>query len=250
MERLPKRLNDTVNSVMQEVQKQSTLKDGLKNEGGKTTPPITKEEAKAIAQAKLWNSPAPTEREALSQYKEVLYQSLSPITREDAIYWVGRLIQHFPNRQTEKDAIVISDIADDIVHYKCSHVAVIRGCDELRRASSKDNPYIPPTGEIIKTIRFHESFFKERKYDIEPTQVEIRETAPIPAPRNNPKVAWANKTYEQCKKENLIHLVIDHVLTISNKPVGTLGIFMTKREEYIKFLHEFCGFPQRMEDWA
>ena len=63
-------------------------------------------------------------------------------------------------------------------------------------------------------------------------------------------VPWAYKDYDQCKKEGIIHLIKDHVLTLKKGPQGPRGNFRSKREDYLNYLNKHFKFPLKMEDWA
>jgi hypothetical protein len=79
----------------------------------------------------------------------VLELALIPATYDDCTYWVGRLLAHFPRRDTAKDGIVLSDLGADLTEDGVSHAALISICDELRRESTDEKPFMPPSGEII-----------------------------------------------------------------------------------------------------
>ena len=72
---------------------------------------------------------------------------------EECAYWIGRLLAHFPNRETTKDGIVIADLASACVEEKASLLAVSQICDETWKAATKENPWMPPTGDILDRIK-------------------------------------------------------------------------------------------------
>lgn len=61
-----------------------------------------------------------------------------------------RLIAHFPRRDASKDAVVVSDIAADLVEANVSLVALMRVCKDIRKAATNDAPWFPPSGEVLK----------------------------------------------------------------------------------------------------
>jgi hypothetical protein len=93
------------------------------------------------------------DQKAVKSALPLLELSMIPATYEDCAYWIGRLLAHFPRRDTTKDGIVISDIASDLVEEEIPHTALIATCDELRRESTDDKPWMPPSGEIIQRAR-------------------------------------------------------------------------------------------------
>lgn len=240
MTTLPKPLKDTVNSVMQAVSKQSMQALGSTSADGKTTQPITplsRDEAQAIARLQLWNSPTQTQLDKQS-LRKLLSQGLLPPTREDATYWIARLLQHFPSRQTERDAIIISDLADDVLYYKLSHVGLIDACDQIRRDSSSDNPFMPPSGEVISVIKSREYLYRIALKSTEDKPKVVSDIRPaLEKPRYVP-VPWRSLTYKQAQSANLISNIITHCEALGHK-----------KEDYLKYLHSHWGFPKKMEDW-
>ena len=110
-------------------------------------------------------------------------------------------------------------------------------------ASSANMPTPSDIGKIAERIQTEE---KERRAYAEkpPVIAKANERA-----NNYRTVPWAGKDYQTCKKENLIHLIIDHIMTFSPVPTGQRAEFMSKRDSYIHYLHHHFGFPKMVEDW-
>jgi hypothetical protein len=70
-----------------------------------------------------------------------------------AIPIIGRLLQHFPGRQTDRDAVIMSDVAADCVAEGVSENALRQACSDIRRNASKDNPFPPVSGEILRQAK-------------------------------------------------------------------------------------------------
>lgn len=63
-----------------------------------------------------------------------------------------RLLAHFPRRDSTKDGVVVSDISAAVENQGLSLIAVAQVYDDLWKESSADNPFLPPSGEILKRI--------------------------------------------------------------------------------------------------
>ena len=99
----------------------------------------------------LWRiKPDAREREADNL---VLQALLIRATYDEACMWIGRMLQHFPARQTDKDAVIVSDLAGDCLESGVSLCAVIAACDDVRRAATADNPFLPPTGDLLRRMK-------------------------------------------------------------------------------------------------
>ncbi len=81
-------------------------------------------------------------------------------TKDDCVYWVSRLLAHFPRRDVQKDAIVLSDIAADLLEKEVTEAAICETCRNLRLASTSENPFMPPSGEIVESAKSWTSCFK------------------------------------------------------------------------------------------
>ena len=91
--------------------------------------------------------------------RQTLIFSMIPSPKEDIALWIGRLLAHFPRRDSTKDAIVLSDICRDLVGVGASAVAVCQVCEELRHESNSQNPFMPQAGEIRDRVKLRMWFF-------------------------------------------------------------------------------------------
>jgi len=82
---------------------------------------------------------------------------------ENAVYWLTRLLAHFPAREVGKDGVIISDIASAAVGDKSSLIAIAHTCDDLWRGATKEDPFLPPSGEILSRILQKTSYYKSVK---------------------------------------------------------------------------------------
>lgn len=71
---------------------------------------------------------------------------------DECAYWIGRLLAHYPARETTKDGVIISDLASACVEEKASLLAVSSVCNDLWKKSTPEDPWLPPTGHILKEI--------------------------------------------------------------------------------------------------
>jgi len=85
---------------------------------------------------------------------------------KNAVYWLTRLLAHFPTREVGKDSVIISDIASAVVGDKASLIAIAHTCDDLWRSATKENPFMPPSGEILDKI-----LGKTRYYELEKRRI-------------------------------------------------------------------------------
>jgi hypothetical protein len=99
------------------------------------------------------NLPYMTKQDDKQASINLLRKLLMKSTYEDAVYWIGRLQANFPARQTENDAVVKSDVAGDCVDEGLPICALAWVCDELRNEATKQDPFMPPSGEIIQRTR-------------------------------------------------------------------------------------------------
>lgn len=71
---------------------------------------------------------------------------------DELTYWIARLFAHFPQRDSEKDGIFISDITRRCLECRVSLMAVVAVYDEIWQETSRENVWIPPSGEILRRI--------------------------------------------------------------------------------------------------
>lgn len=76
-----------------------------------------------------------------------------PATYDEAAYWIARLLAHYPRRDARKDGVVIADLCAAIVELRVCLVAVYAICDETWREATNENPWMPPSGQILADMQ-------------------------------------------------------------------------------------------------
>lgn len=84
----------------------------------------------------------------------------------EMIYWLGRLFLHFPQRNSEKDGVIISDISGACIERGVSLVAVAAIYKEIWEESTKENPWLPSSGEILNRIIAKTNYYRNLKQRI------------------------------------------------------------------------------------
>jgi len=122
----------------------------------------------------------------------------------------------------------MSDLAADMVNSGVTEFGMKNAATEIRNNASSENPFLPPSGEILKTaIRW-----TEKQFYVPPKHEKIeRKAAPYCLPDALP---WSMKKYQEVKDLGLMPQVLEH---IENKLQGQ------KRADYIKYLVNMCDFP-------
>ena len=100
---------------------------------------------------------------------------------------VLRLLAHFPARQTTKDAIISSDLGGDLVAFKIGVGAFMAVCDDLRREATAENPWVPPSGEILNRAKRENE--RLQKHLTRLTDEQVKQLS-APARENKPKSPW------------------------------------------------------------
>lgn len=76
-----------------------------------------------------------------------------PATYEEATFWFSRLLAHYPRIEAAKGGVMLADLCAAIVEEGVSLVAVCAICEETWRAATSENPWMPPTGELLKEMK-------------------------------------------------------------------------------------------------
>lgn len=122
----------------------------------------------------LWQIKPTSDPRDVQNALHVLELALLPATREQAAYWVGRLLAHFPRRDVTKDQIVISDLASDLIDAGCSQVGIASVCRELRQEADNENPFMPPAGEVLRRAKDRDGGYRFQRRTL------LREPASAP----------------------------------------------------------------------
>lgn len=83
----------------------------------------------------------------------LLTEALTPASREDCAHWIDRFLCHFPKREVGRDGVVISDLIHEFCRINLPLVAIIETLSALWKEASADNPWVPPSGEILRLAR-------------------------------------------------------------------------------------------------
>lgn len=162
MKKLEKALPAIVDTVMEPEKKTAICSAGL---GTNATTAITPylpqrrpqmDEVPAIVSklrsTKLW-AIRPEDQTDTNKALKILAWTTIEAKYDECTYWIARMLAHFPAREVTKDGVIIADIASACVEEKASLVAVAFVCDELWKQSTKENPWLPPSGEVLKAIK-------------------------------------------------------------------------------------------------
>lgn len=94
-------------------------------------------------------------------------QTEQTITYETAVLLIGRMLMHFPSRQTDKDGVIISDLAADCVDMGVTESGLSVACLNFRREASSEKPFLPPSGEILSRAVYYSNLAKPKPLMIE-----------------------------------------------------------------------------------
>jgi hypothetical protein len=126
-----------------------------------------------------------------------------PATIDEAVYWLTRLIAHFPRRDASKDAVVISDLAADMFDAGVSLVSLVDTCDSVRRSSSSKNPWFPPSGEMLTQARDKTAMYKSYQKRLE---TPYRPALSAPVAKETPKNPWDIKSWEELNDDERLKI--------------------------------------------
>lgn len=126
--------------------------------------------------------------------------------------------------------MIISDLSADLL--EASHCSIILACDDLRKESTQDSPFTPPSGEILQRALLHKKNWKMRL-----SQLRSGPTQNRPLMLDRKGVPWMGLDYAQIEERGLTGMLKAHIAELPE----------TRRGEYVKFLKNQCGFPK---DWS
>jgi len=118
-----------------------------------------------------------------------------PATIDEAVHWITRLLAHFPRRDVAKDAVVVADLASDMIDAGVSIIAIKTTCDEIRKNATAKSPFMPPSGEILTMAKQRTETYRRYKYTLEnpPVQIEAVKRASM--------VPWEGKRWDEMSYE-------------------------------------------------
>ena len=126
-------------------------------------------------------------------------------TYDEAAYWIARMLAHFPQREKTKDGIIIADIAGACVEEKTSLVAVSIVCEEFWRKSSKENPWLPPSGEILDEITDRTESYIRAIERLSKPKVAL----PPPKPKESPPDPFEGRKWPEFTEEDKTRFASD-----------------------------------------
>jgi len=95
----------------------------------------------------------PDDQKGVQTALKILAWTTIPATYEEATFWITRLLAHYPRIEAAKGGVMLADLSAAIVEEGVSLVAVCAVCEETWRAATSDNPWMPPTGELLKEMK-------------------------------------------------------------------------------------------------
>lgn len=150
-----------------------------------------------LSTIKLWQI-KPEDQKDVKNALNALAWTTIPATIDEAVYWLARLIAHFPRRDATKDAVVIADLAADMFDAEVSLIALVETCDDIRKSATAKNPWFPPSGEILSQAKENtKRYISARKRLEAPPRTAL---AP-PAPKERQPAAWEGYTWDDMPGE-------------------------------------------------
>lgn len=200
---LPKVLDDTPDIASEPGKRTLTPSAGSKTAvmiaPGKTRP--QPDEVRDIlwklSTIKLWQIRPEDQKDAKNALSALAWATI-PATIDEAVYWLTRLIAHFPRRDATKDAVVVADIAADMFDAEVSLVALVASCDEIRKGATKKDPWFPPSGEILSLAKEKTKHYHQAKSRLEAPQ---RPALPAPAPKERERMPWEDQKFEDMPED-------------------------------------------------
>ncbi len=149
-----------------------------------------------LSTTKLWQIQPDDQKGAAIALKTLAWATI-PAQTDEAVFWLTRLLAHFPRRDSAQDAVVIGDLAADMVEANVALVALVATCDDIRKAATRKDPWFPPSGEVLKLAI-------ERTKDYRAMEDRIRNPRQVlaaPTPQAAPVkpwdgIAWADMPHD------------------------------------------------------
>lgn len=116
-------------------------------------------------QIKPWEI-SPDDQKAAKDALNVLEYCLIPATYDEAVYWIGRMLAHFPRRDIAGDGVVVADLAGSMVEGGASLIAIASVTESTWKAATKKNPWLPPSGEILIEVQDRTKYYQTAAHRI------------------------------------------------------------------------------------
>jgi hypothetical protein len=135
----------------------------------------------------------PEDQKAAQDALKILAYCLIPATYDEAAYWIGRMLAHFPRRDIQGDGVVIADLAGSMIEEGVSLVAVAAVTEDAWKAATKKNPWLPPSGEILKdAVNRSKSFYWQHDHLCNPRPALASPVTKEAAPASWDGLDWEN----------------------------------------------------------
>jgi len=128
-----------------------------------------------------------------------------PATNKQAAFQFGKLLAHFPRRDVTKDAIIISDLSAASVGENLSLVAIARSCSDIWKATTNENPFLPPTGQILRDAREQTERYRQQYDRLKNPKVAL----PPPGPKKDEPLKYGANTWSDMSEANQQMLIAD-----------------------------------------
>lgn len=134
----------------------------------------------------------PEDQKAVKNALNVLGWTTFTATIDEAVYWLTRLIAHFPRRDASKDAVVVSDLSSDMIDAGVSLAALVAVCDDVRQGATKKDPWFPPSGEILLMAKKKTQSYADLKRRLE---TPYSKALPARSPAEHDLKPWSGKSF-------------------------------------------------------
>lgn len=165
MQHLSELVSNTLETVKRSPVKLNTLARGLtvavgnpmtqlakSRTSGLADPQMVSRIANQLLSTSLW--PIEPTVEIVERRAALITEALTPVSFEDAGYWLARFLHHFPSpKGVERDSVIISDLAADCEREGFGIGAMLEALTQMRQSATAANPFMPPTGVILAEIR-------------------------------------------------------------------------------------------------
>ena len=139
---------------------------------------------------------------------------------------------HFPSRETTKDAIILGDVSEMLREESVSVVGLIEACKELKREATNDNPFLPPSGEILRRSVSHTRNYQSMEMEIRrPARIAIPSPEKMkPSSNPVPQLIWSRMSDEE--KNEMWSKVIGQAENVQNRYFAIHGINPKEANEW------------------
>lgn len=127
---------------------------------------------------------------------QTLAYCLIPATYDEASFWVTRMLSHFPRRDSQKDGIVIADLAGSMIDDGVSLMACYVTCESAWKGATTENPWMPPSGQILKDAKAQTESYQRQHERLANPKPALPKPAPVEKPDPYGGRKWTDFTEE------------------------------------------------------